>query len=446
MMVTPLRDGMNLVAKEYVAARADSGGALVLSEFAGAAAELRQAFLCNPHDLDAVKDALLRAVNVDPDEARRRMRSCNVHLRATTWRTGRGRFLTELGRTDFGGDMTHLIGVTAREYLTRSCAGGRPHRPGPAAPGGLRLRRHSRAHRARTRPRRNPLPEAVAAVRTLASLPQTTVAVVSGRALRDLAALSRLPSEVHLVGSHGSEFDIGFVERLAPELVAAPQRLHGELRDDRQGPARVYAWRRKPASVAVHTRAASTREVAARPSTRSATARRRGRRCTSPQGKEVIELSVVATHKGTAVDALRTQLSASAVLFIGDDVTDENAFAHLHGPDIGIKVGPGDDRGRLPRRRPDRGVAACWRCCWRPGGTGCSASGRCRSSGTRCWPTAAPSPSLTPDATVTWLCHPRPDSGAVFADLLGGSPAGHFTVRPERGGIPLGPALPAAAR
>lgn len=61
-----------------------------------------------------------------------------------------------------------------------------------------------------------PLPESVAAVRALAALPQTTVAVVSGRALRDLAALSRLPSEVHLVGSHGSEFDIGFVERLSP--------------------------------------------------------------------------------------------------------------------------------------------------------------------------------------------------------------------------------------
>src|SRR5262245_46467261 len=70
-----------------------------------------------------------------------------------------------------------------------------------------------------------PLPEAVAAVRTLASLPQTTVAVVSGRALRDLAALSRLPSEVHLVGSHGSEFDIGFVQRLAPELVELRTRM-----------------------------------------------------------------------------------------------------------------------------------------------------------------------------------------------------------------------------
>ena len=51
MLVTPYRDGMNLVAKEYVAARGDLGGALVLSEFAGAAAELKQAFLVNPHDI-----------------------------------------------------------------------------------------------------------------------------------------------------------------------------------------------------------------------------------------------------------------------------------------------------------------------------------------------------------------------------------------------------------
>ena len=58
MLVTPLRDGMNLVAKEYVACRSDLGGALVLSEFTGAAAELRQAYLTNPHHLDGVKDAI----------------------------------------------------------------------------------------------------------------------------------------------------------------------------------------------------------------------------------------------------------------------------------------------------------------------------------------------------------------------------------------------------
>ncbi|WP_228783663.1 alpha,alpha-trehalose-phosphate synthase (UDP-forming) [Nocardia cyriacigeorgica] len=75
MLVTPLRDGMNLVAKEYVACHSGLNGALVLSEFTGAAAELRQAYLCNPHDLDSVKDAIASALTDDRDTKRRRMRS-----------------------------------------------------------------------------------------------------------------------------------------------------------------------------------------------------------------------------------------------------------------------------------------------------------------------------------------------------------------------------------
>ncbi|MET7399039.1 trehalose-6-phosphate synthase [Dactylosporangium sp. NPDC005572] len=97
MMVTPLRDGMNLVAKEYVGARADDRGALVLSEFAGAAAELRQAFLCNPHDLDGVKDALMRAIHVDPVEGRKRMHAMHSHLRSHDVRAWADAFLDALG-------------------------------------------------------------------------------------------------------------------------------------------------------------------------------------------------------------------------------------------------------------------------------------------------------------------------------------------------------------
>ncbi|GAA1387398.1 trehalose-6-phosphate synthase [Pseudonocardia kongjuensis] len=75
MLVTPLRDGMNLVAKEYVAARHDDGGVLVLSEFAGAAIELTSALLVNPHDTDGVKEALYAALTMNPDEGRKRMRT-----------------------------------------------------------------------------------------------------------------------------------------------------------------------------------------------------------------------------------------------------------------------------------------------------------------------------------------------------------------------------------
>ena len=75
MLVTSLRDGMNLVAKEYVACRQDDTGALVLSEFTGAADELAGAFLVNPHDIDGLKQAIVRAATVSRAEARRRMRS-----------------------------------------------------------------------------------------------------------------------------------------------------------------------------------------------------------------------------------------------------------------------------------------------------------------------------------------------------------------------------------
>ncbi|MDO5740866.1 MAG: trehalose-6-phosphate synthase [Ornithinimicrobium sp.] len=75
MLVTPLRDGMNLVAKEYVTARHDGGGALVLSEFTGAAEELRNAYLCNPHDITGLKNTILRAIRDDPAKKRRRMSS-----------------------------------------------------------------------------------------------------------------------------------------------------------------------------------------------------------------------------------------------------------------------------------------------------------------------------------------------------------------------------------
>ena len=73
-LVTPLRDGMNLVTKEYVACRDDLGGALVLSEFTGAAMELGDSYLMNPYDSVSTDDAIVAAVTDDVDERRRRMR------------------------------------------------------------------------------------------------------------------------------------------------------------------------------------------------------------------------------------------------------------------------------------------------------------------------------------------------------------------------------------
>jgi trehalose 6-phosphate synthase len=81
LTVTALRDGMNLVAKEYIATRTDNGGALVLSEFTGSAVELPEAYLINPHDLDGLKDTIVRALEATPAENRARMRAMRRHTR-----------------------------------------------------------------------------------------------------------------------------------------------------------------------------------------------------------------------------------------------------------------------------------------------------------------------------------------------------------------------------
>ena len=103
MLVTPLRDGMNLVTKEYVACRADLGGALVLSEFTGAAAELRQAYLCNPHDLESVKGAMLGALHQDREAGRRRMRAMRRQVLAHDVSRWAKSFLGALTNGNLGG-------------------------------------------------------------------------------------------------------------------------------------------------------------------------------------------------------------------------------------------------------------------------------------------------------------------------------------------------------
>ncbi|WP_446210698.1 alpha,alpha-trehalose-phosphate synthase (UDP-forming) [Micromonospora sp. IBSANI012] len=109
MAVTPLRDGMNLVAKEYVAARVDDTGALLLSEFAGAAAELEQAYLVNPHDLEGLKQMLLTALRASPDDVGDRMRAMRAHLHRHDIRAWARSYLSALDQT---GSLVTRLGST----------------------------------------------------------------------------------------------------------------------------------------------------------------------------------------------------------------------------------------------------------------------------------------------------------------------------------------------
>ena len=98
LLVTPFKDGMNLVAKEYVASRVRDTGSVVLSEFAGAAQAMSAAHLVNPHDREALKRSILAALNATAAEERRRMRSLRRMLGTWTSSDWADAFLVGLGR------------------------------------------------------------------------------------------------------------------------------------------------------------------------------------------------------------------------------------------------------------------------------------------------------------------------------------------------------------
>lgn len=128
MLVTSLRDGMNLVAKEYVAARHDLGGALVLSEFTGAADELGGAILVNPHDIDGMKDAIVHAANMPSAEARRRMRRLRrkvMHDDVNKWAHNFLASLEDIGqRNEHNGAYAPTVTSAAEPVPAGSTAGG----------------------------------------------------------------------------------------------------------------------------------------------------------------------------------------------------------------------------------------------------------------------------------------------------------------------------------
>ncbi len=275
--------------------------------------------------------------------------------------------------------------------------------------------------------------ETVVALRNLAALDRTHVAVISGRSLRDLAQLSGLPDTVRLVGSHGSEFDPDFAAKLSDEQIALRARILAELQELATEADGLHV-EEKPASIAFHYRDAS--EAAARRALeRIESGPAAVAEVHTKHGKKVVELLVLPTDKGHALSSVRHRTGATAVAFLGDDRTDEDAFATLTGPDIGIKVGEGDSLAayRVADTAQVARVLATLvelREDWLSGGAAVPIERLSILSDQR---TAA---LVTPDARISWLCVPRLDSPAIFAELLDGPAAGHFSVRAADGSHP----------
>lgn len=188
-----------------------------------------------------------------------------------------------------------------------------------------------------------PLPEAAAALRSLAAVPRTSTALISGRALDSLRRAASPEPETLLVGSHGAETWTGpnaAPLQLTPEqaeLLARARAAVTSVAQDAPG-----CWvEDKPAGVVLHTRSAPDDVAsAAVDAARARLGELDGVQVTD--GKRVLEVSVVHTSKGEGIRALRELTGATAVFFAGDDVTDERGFEALESGDVGIKIGAGD--------------------------------------------------------------------------------------------------------
>jgi trehalose 6-phosphate synthase len=135
-LVTPLRDGMNLVAKEYVAAQApDNPGVLVLSQFAGAAQELKRALIVNPYDIEATAAAIARAVAMPLEERKDRWSAMMAVLRANSIHDWTAHFVQALGNEHEGTEIDDPLIEDARP---RATVGLSRTLPLPASLGGIR--------------------------------------------------------------------------------------------------------------------------------------------------------------------------------------------------------------------------------------------------------------------------------------------------------------------
>ena len=356
MMVTPLRDGMNLVAQEFVLCQAEPGlpsrwrGALLLSEFAGSAQVLPGAMLVNPWNTDGVVERLGSALELDPRERRRRLETMARRVEALDSRKWADGFLTRLGRS------------SQRD---------RRRQPPPDVDGEVEERLVRRFVRARARTilldydgtlreiephpdLATPTAEIRRVLRDLASVPDTDVHIVSGRRRANLERwFGQLP--VHLCAEHGYlarppggewrplvELDLSWmrpIERLLRRVAADVPGAHVE---------------RKAVSIAWHYREAEPEygQWRARELLNDLGQHLAGAPAEILQGRRVVEVRARGVDKGLYVRSLfpNGKESTRFVLGLGDDRTDHDLLDALPPGSVAGHVG-----GLLPSARASEG-------------------------------------------------------------------------------------------
>ena len=347
MLVTPLRDGMNLVAKEFVASRTDGDGVLVLSEFAGASWELPEAIQVNPYDVDGMAESTYRALTMDPDERRSRLTPLRTRVETYDVHRWAATFLEQL------------------ETITRRS---------PAAalgPGGEKATLRALQSRLReadelllfidydgtlvpytsTPELARPDAPLLELLEELAKRPHTELHVVSGRGREPLEQwLGDLPIGLHAehgfwsrpAGSHtwvaAAEITGGWREPALAILRDITARTPGSLTEV------------KSVALAWHYRMADS-EAGAR---RANELRLHLSQLLSNQpveilaGNKVLEIRPYGVNKGRIIPPMSPErLASTCVLAIGDDRTDEDLFAAVPPDGITVRVGPGPTKARF---------------------------------------------------------------------------------------------------
>jgi len=335
MLVTALRDGMNLVAKEYVASRVDNRGVLLLSEFAGAADELGSAVRVNPHDIEGLKDAMMRAVEMSAGEQGRRMRALRKRVQEHDVEAWSADFLEALGRAK-DGRTGFSLPAEAEAALARIARTGRLlvalDFDGTLAP------LEDEPMNARM------LPTAREAVDALLDAPDTVVALVSGRSLADLREIAEHTddSRIFLAGSHGAEFWAPGIGAIEPHEDPADAELRDRLRERAEAATAQMkgVWiEPKTFGFGVHTRRADAATSASADLAVDEIVAAEAPHWRRRTGHNIVEYAFRDEGKDSAVAALRDRTGATAVLFAGDDVTDEDALVSLGAGDLGVHVG-----------------------------------------------------------------------------------------------------------
>jgi trehalose 6-phosphate synthase/phosphatase len=337
MLVTPLRDGMNLVAKEFVASRVDEDGVLVLSEFAGAAAELNGAITVNPYDIEGMADGIHRALSMSLEERHARMRALRRRVVEYDVHAWAGAFMQHLGLLR---PFEHHTAVV---------------RPDPSLPSTLAAEQRTMKLRllldydgtlvplARSPELAAPDEELLLLLERLAASPGIQTDIVSGRSHETLAQwFGNLP--VSLWAEHGFWHRSRPGEAwqaaiaLAPDWMERVRPILEQFAISTPG-SQVEV---KSASIAWHYRGAS-REFGAR---QAHELRMLLGDLLSNQplevleGKKVIEIRWRGVGKGQVAQRVQAETRPGTVIVaIGDDRTDEELFRALPPSSLTVAVG-----------------------------------------------------------------------------------------------------------